>query len=169
MIWFYRLIFWPLFIFLLPGYLIKLWQRGGKWHIAERFGIIHPPAKKPGIKRVWLHAVSVGELNAVKTLLQRLKEKPGCEVMLSVTTTTARKLAEEKFKELYAYLFTFPIDLFSGCVFKKMQPDKLILMEGELWPETLQQAAKRNVGVYLINARISDRSFKRMMILKGPR
>jgi 3-deoxy-D-manno-octulosonic-acid transferase len=166
MIWLYRLFFWPMLLILLPAYLVKMFKRGGNWHLAERFGIVNPPAKKLGVKRLWLHAVSVGELNAVKVLLQQLKTRNDCEVMLSVTTTTARKLADEKFKELCAYIFTFPIDVFSGCVFKRMQPDKLILMEEELWPETLHQAAKRNVGVYLINGRVSDRSFKRMMALR---
>lgn len=167
MLFFYRLIFWPLFIILLPGYLIKLWRRGGKWHIKERFGIISPPDKIRGIKRLWIHAVSVGELNALKPLLQRLKADPVVEVVLSVTTTTAYRLAEEKFKDLYVYLFTFPIDLFSGCVFKRLKPEILVLMEGELWPETLHQAKKHNTQAYLINARLSDRSFGRMKLWRA--
>ncbi len=167
MIWLYRLIFWPIFILLLPGYLIKLWRRGGKWHIAERFGFVHPPKKQNGVRRIWVHAVSVGELNGVKPFLLKLKERPDVEVVLSVTTTTARKIAEEKMKELYAYLFTFPIDIFSGRTLRRLKADKLVLMEGELWPEMLVQAPKYGTQVYLINGRMSDRSFRRMMMGRG--
>lgn len=117
---------------------------------------------------MWIHAVSVGEVNALRPLLTAIKEIPGVEVALSVTTTTARALAEEKFKGLYVYLFTFPLDNCSARVLDRLQVNQLVLVEGELWPELLYNAHKRKVPVVLINARMSDRSYRRMRILSGP-
>lgn len=168
MIWLYRLLYWPFFVILLPRYIFRLWRRGGRWHIKERFGNIARIEKKPNVKRLWIQAVSVGELNSIKPLLQALKENPLVEVALSVTTTTARKLAEEKFKGLYCQLFTFPLDNFVSRIFRRLMPDRILLVDSELWPELLHQAKKRKVPVTLINARLSDRSYRRLRILTGP-
>lgn len=168
MIWLYRVLYWPIFVLLLPKYLSRLASRGGKWHLGERCGYIHPPTKKTGVKRLWIQAVSVGELNSLRPLLTALKENPGVEVVLSITTTTARKLAEEKFAGLYVYMFTFPLDNCSGRVMERLKPDQLLLVDSELWPELLYGAQKRRIPVVLINARLSDRSYKRMQFLSGP-
>ena len=136
--------------------------------MAERCGYIQPPTKKAGVKRLWIQAVSVGELNSLKPLLTLLKENPAVEVVLSVTTTTARKLAEEKFVGLYVYLFTFPLDNCSGRIMDRLKADQLMLVDSELWPELLHGAQKRKMPVVLINARISDRSYRRMRFLSGP-
>ncbi len=167
MIWLYRLLFWPLFLILLPNYMLRLWRRGGKWHLRERFGFIRPPARKAGVERLWLHAVSVGELNSIGPLLRELKNNPAVEVCLSVTTTTARAIAENKLKDFYTYLFTFPIDNFSPKALSRLNPDRIIFVEGELWPELLWQARKKNIPVYIIGARLSDRSFRRFSCFKG--
>lgn len=168
MIWLYRLLYWPMFVLLMPKYMWRLWRRGGKWHLKERFGIIHPPAKTPGVRRVWLHAVSVGELNSLRPMLQAMKEMPKVEVVLSVTTTTARALAEEKLAGFYSYLMTFPLDHCTPAVLARLQPDKIVLLDSELWPELLNAAYLRKVPVVIVNARLSDRSYARMRALPGP-
>lgn len=168
MIWLYRLLYWPMFVLLMPKYMGRLWRRGGKWHLKERFGFIHPPAKTPGVKRVWLHAVSVGELNSLRPMLQAMKEMPKVEVVLSVTTTTARALAEEKLAGFYSYLMTFPLDHCTPAVLARLQPDKIVLLDSELWPELLNAAYLRKVPVVIVNARLSDRSYARMRALPGP-
>lgn len=113
--------------------------------------------------RIWLQAVSVGELLAVGPLLKALKEE-GWEVYLTTTTSTGYALARERYAEGLVGLGYFPIDWwpFSARAWRRIEPDLVVLTEGERWPEHAHQARRRGVPVLSINARISDRSFGRM-------
>jgi len=169
MIWLYRILFFPALLLMLPGYLLRMWRRGGYGPgFSQRFGGgIALGAKRDGVKRVWLQAVSVGEMQAVAPLLGALKQRGDVEVYLTTTTSTGRKIALERYGEktgLAAGIGYFPLDwwLFSARAWRRAQPDLVILMEGERWPEHIAQARKRGVPVLAINARLSDRSFSRM-------
>jgi 3-deoxy-D-manno-octulosonic-acid transferase len=162
MIWLYRILFWPVFILLLPRYMYRLWRRKLPWHMGERFGKITPPQRKAGVRRIWIQAVSVGELRALRAFIDELGKNKGIEIVLSTTTTTGFEVARELYANKVAYLFSFPIDLFAKRVLQQIQPDRVILMESELWPELLYQANEAGIPVALINARVSDRSFKRL-------
>src|SRR5882757_10016193 len=135
----------------------------GFWH---RFGDVPPlPAKVPGAKRIWLQAVSVGEVLAIAPVLEAFKREAGVEVYLTTTTSTGYKLAKEKYGALTAGIGYFPLDwwAFSAAAWRKVAPDLAILMEGERWPEHVSQAQAHGVPVISINARMSDRSFKRSL------
>src|SRR5882757_2413047 len=135
----------------------------GFWH---RFGDVPPlPAKVPGAKRIWLQAVSVGEVLAISPVLEAFKREAGVEVYLTTTTSTGYKLAKEKYGALTAGIGYFPLDwwAFSAAAWRKVAPDLAILMEGERWPEHVSQAQAHRVPVISINARMSDRSFKRSL------
>ncbi len=166
MLWIYRLFFLPAMLLAAPFYLRRMLKRGGyRTGFGERFGggAALPP-KRPGVPRIWLQAVSVGEVLAMGPLLQRLTEGGRAEVFLTTTTSTGFALAREKFGAATVGIGYFPLDwwLFSRRAWKRVRPDLVLLAESELWPEHLAQAARRSVPVVLVNARLSDRSFRRL-------
>lgn len=162
---FYRVLYLPLLLIGLPFYLVRSWHRGehGKG-FRNRFGLIPnlcPKGKK--VKRIWIQAASVGELNAIQPLLQRLSDNGDIEIILTTNTSTGLRVIEEKLAKLTAWYGPFPFDFWacSTKAWSRIDPDLVVLMEGELWPEHIHQAKRRNVPVILINARMSDKSFKR--------
>lgn len=173
MLWLYRLLFLPLAVLAAPYYGWRMRRRGGYGaHFGQRFGATPElPAKRAGVRRVWLQAVSVGELLAVAPLLETWRREGGVEVYLTTTTSTGYALAEERYaaKGLVMALGYFPLDFWfcSARAWRAIAPDAVVVMEGERWPEHLFQAAKRGVPTVAVNARLSDRSFRRMRRL-GP-
>lgn len=165
MIWVYRLLFFPALLVLAPLYLWRMRKRGGYGAgFSQRFGADPGmPAKTPGRPRVWLQAVSVGEMLAIAPVLEALR-RDGAEVYLTTTTSTGHRLARERYAALVAGIGYFPIDAwpFVARAWKRVAPDLLILAEGERWPEHLRAAESRGVPVLSINARLSDRSFARL-------
>lgn len=165
MLWLYRLLFPPALIVLSPFYLLRMWRRGGyRGAFRQRFGG-HPKLKPkiPGLRRVWLQAVSVGEMFAISPLLEAL-HRDGVEVYLTTTTSTGFRIANDRYHGLTLGIGYFPIDWwpFAARAWSRIAPDLVILTEGERWPEHLRQARKRGVPVLSINARISDRGYARM-------
>lgn len=161
----YRILFLPALLLLLPKYLLRMWRRGGyREGFANRFGIVKDvPPRRKGVRRIWLQAVSVGEILAVIPLLKRLAARDDLEVVLTTTTSTGFALARERLPELTIWRGIFPLDFapFSARMFRCLQPDLTVLMEGELWPEHIHQARRRGIPVVLVNGRLSDRSFRR--------
>ncbi len=165
MIWIYRL-FFPLGLLLTaPYYLWRMRRRGGYgggfWH---RFGLPpRLPARSPGARRVWLQAVSVGEMLAVEPILRALKSD-GTEVVLTTTTSTGYRLAAERHAASVCAIAYFPIDWLPFCsrAWARISPDLAIVTEGERWPEHMRQAGNRGVPLLCVNARISDRSYRRL-------
>ncbi len=165
MIWLYRILFLPLLLLLAPYYLWRMRRRGGYTeNFSHRFGgtDLLPPKRK-GVHRIWLQAVSVGEMLAIAPLLEALKREGNSEVYLTTTTSTGHKLAKEKYGALTIGIGYFPLDfwVFSARAWRKITPDLCILMEGERWPEHVHQAKIRGVSIISVNARLSDRSFRR--------
>jgi 3-deoxy-D-manno-octulosonic-acid transferase len=167
----YRLLFLPAFILLLPYYLMRMWRRGGyAAGLSNRFGHTRGlPAKRPGVKRVWIQAVSVGELNAIGPLLGSLSSRESIEIVLTTTTSTGLRLARERYRQLVTWIGSFPIDFwpFSRLAWHQIQPDLILLMEGELWPEHIHQGWRRRVPIVVINGRLSERSFARQKRLSS--
>jgi 3-deoxy-D-manno-octulosonic-acid transferase len=166
-IWLYRLLFVPALLVLLPYYLWRMRRRGGYGeNFSQRFGGTDAlPAKSAAKKRIWLQAVSVGEMLAIAPLLEALQREGLAEVYLTTTTSTGFKLAREKYGSLTIGMGYFPLDFwpFSARAWNQVQPDLCILMEGERWPEHVHQAAARGVPVLGVNARLSDRSYRRSL------
>lgn len=137
------------------GYKKLLRDYLGAWDI--------PPIKQSNKKRIWIQAVSVGELRAISPLLNRLAEDKNIEIVLTTTTSTGYTLAKEQYTKYCLAIKGFPLDFFpiSRRVWKQLQPDIAILIDSELWPEHLHQAEKSNTPVLLVNARLSERSYRR--------
>jgi 3-deoxy-D-manno-octulosonic-acid transferase len=113
-------------------------------------------------KRIWIHAVSVGEVRSLKNLLETLKEKyKKKEIVLSVTTPTGYQFAKQQYKTLK--IINAPLD-FSFTIkkfIKKINPELLVLNELEIWPNWISITKKKKIPILLINGRISDPAFKR--------
>lgn len=165
MIWIYRLIFVPALLLAAPYYLWRMRRRGGYTeNFSHRFGGTDPlPPKVAGRMRVWLQAVSVGEMLAIAPLLEAFRRQGDTEVYLTTTTSTGYRQAKEKYAALTIGIGYFPLDFwaFSERAWWRVRPDLCILMEGERWPEHVHQAVTHGVPVLSVNARLSDRSFRR--------
>lgn len=165
MIWLYRILILPFLLVMSPYYVGRMLKRGGYGKdFSHRFGNVPAlPERRKGVKRIWIQAVSVGETEAVAPLLKKLKERKDVEVILTTTTSTAYKIIHDKYANLVTAYACFPIDFwfFSRRAWKRFNPTLAIQMEGELWPEHLHQARSRGVPVLLVNARLSDKSFRR--------
>ena len=166
MLWLYRLIFLPALVLAAPYYLRRMRRRGGySENFGHRFGVTPPlPPKRPGVRRIWLQAASVGEVLAIAPILEALRREPKVEVYLTTTTSTGYNLAKERCARLVLAVGYFPLDgwFFSRRAWRRVAPDLVILTEGERWPEHIRQAQVRGVPVVCINARISDRGYRRL-------
>jgi len=165
-LWLYRFLYPFALLVGAPFYLRRMWRRGGyREGFSQRFGHVPVlPAKRDGVNRIWLQAVSVGELLAVAPLLEAWARE-GHEVYLTTTTSTGHRLAHERYARLTIGIGYLPLDwwLFSRKTWAAVQPDIALLMEGERWPEHIAQAARCGVPVVCLNGRLSDRSFRRML------
>lgn len=171
MIWVYRILFLPVFILSIPYILWHAKRRGGyRKDLHHKFGNVPERASgRAGIKRIWIQAVSVGEIRAVKPLLDALAEQPQVELILTTTTSTGYRIAHETYQDLVAGIYYFPLDFVPFCkkAWARIQPDLCLLMEGELWPEHIHQAKRQNVPILLINARLSDKTYRLYQRLGG--
>jgi 3-deoxy-D-manno-octulosonic-acid transferase len=126
---------------------------------AERFGRVS--RKSPEKKCIWLHAVSMGEVNAAKTIIKELEAKfSDFEIVISTTTDTGFARAASLFSKDHQ-VFYFPFD-FSWAMhraFNNIRPAICLLMELEVWPNFVRLAKQFDAPVVVVNGRISDKSF----------
>lgn len=116
----------------------------------------------PG-KRVWIHAVSVGEVTAAAPIVTMLKEiRPDTRIIFSTSTETGQGLAKKLVTGADALIY-FPLDLPFAVsrMLNQARPDVFVLVETELWPNFLASCHARNIKVVLANGRISPRSFQK--------
>jgi len=127
----------------------------------ERRGLSEK-ARPPG-PLVWTHAASVGEAVSVLPLIEQLlKDRPNINVLVTTGTVTSAKMCADGLPE-GAFHQYMPVDRPSWVrrFFDHWQPDVILWVESEFWPNALQEIRQRHIPAALINARISDRSFKR--------
>jgi 3-deoxy-D-manno-octulosonic-acid transferase len=165
-IWLYRILFPLAALISAPYYLWRMLKRGGYGKNAGmRLGLWPKlPPKKVGTRRIWIQAVSVGEVVSISPLLEGLATEENIEVVLSCTTSTGLHVAQREHREKIIALGPFPIDWlpFSSRGWERIQPDLVAMVDSELWPEHMEQARKRNVPIVILNARLSDRTFLRL-------
>ncbi len=118
---------------------------------------------------VWFHAVSVGELNAISPLIENVRLlNPNLSVMISCTTEAGYSLAKNKTQntDISVIYFPFDIPLILNNLFNIINLKLVIIAETEIWPNLLHLCQKKNVPVILVNARLSDKSFRNYYLLK---
>jgi 3-deoxy-D-manno-octulosonic-acid transferase len=119
-------------------------------------------------KCIWIHAVSVGEVNATRLLVEELAKIPGdYEIVISATTDTGYARANAIYNgKLKVFYFPFDISWIMRKAFDNIRPDICLSMELEVWPNLTMIANKRNIPVVIVNGRLSDRSFPRYKLIK---
>lgn len=151
----------------LPFLLYRRIVEGKRAHLLQRAGRgtgAFPGAgflSNPSPARLWIHAVSVGEVNAIKPLVDALTLST-TQLWISTTTEAGQTLARKLF-ESKAKIFYFPLDWKWVCrrYLRKIRPAAVLLAETEIWPGFIMAASSLGVPVILVNGRISDRSFRR--------
>jgi 3-deoxy-D-manno-octulosonic-acid transferase len=146
-----------------PFILARMWWTGKlrtDWRARFGEGLVHPRTARP---RVLIHGVSVGEVNAVRGLVARLAaDRLRPEIFVSSTTETGFQRAQALFGRSHQVVRT-PIDFTFAMRhwLDRVQPDVLILVELELWPNMTRLAELRGIPVVVVNGRLSDRSIRR--------
>lgn len=157
-----RLLYTFALFLLLPWALLHLWLRARRQpayleHVAERFGCSDEHAGTP---LIWVHAVSVGETRAAEPLIKALRQRyPGHHILLTHTTPTGRQTGVELFRDgvsrcYLPYDFPFAVKRF----LRHFRPQVGIVMETEIWPNLIEHCHRRSIPVYLVNARMSEKS-----------
>jgi 3-deoxy-D-manno-octulosonic-acid transferase len=144
---------------------LKMWRRGN-WRVGygQRFGLYGPEIKDILGRRpvIWLHAVSVGEVGVCLHLLRALEPSlPGFQWVVSTTTSTGMgELRRRLPAHIPAIYYPSDLSLVVRRALNTIRPRAIILLEAELWPNLLWQAQDRDIPLFLVNARLSERSFK---------
>ncbi|TCW17008.1 lipid IV(A) 3-deoxy-D-manno-octulosonic acid transferase [Vibrio crassostreae] len=130
---------------------------GQRWK--EHFGIT---PQIQGKSPIWIHAVSVGESIAAIPIIKQLKQRDPNQAIIVTTTTSTGAEQIDKLGDLVEHRY-MPID-FSWCVrgyLKSVKPKQMLIMETELWPNTLHCVANAGIPISVLNARLSERSCQR--------
>jgi len=162
----YNLLFAIVYPFLLPGFLLRMLRRGG---YAARLGdrlALYPEGVRRALAEggfVWIHAVSVGEVQVAGQLMREWrKAEPDVRFCFSTTSSTGWKMAEKEVAGRDVLVYN-PLDFpnFVGSALAAVRPRAVVLTESEIWPNFIWAARRRRIPVFLVNARVSDRSAPR--------
>ena len=149
------LIFLPL---ILIAFVVQPKFKAGFW---EKLGFYKFNLDK-NKRTIFIHAVSVGEVNAVEEFVKRMrKDFPNDNIVISTTTKTGQEIANKKLSDVVNQITYFPYDFFFSVMsfLNKLKPDLIIIAETEIWPMFTYFANKKNIPLYIINGRISPHSY----------
>ena len=166
----YNLLFVVVYPFLLPGFLVRMLRRGGyAARFADRFALYPHSITRSfdpstmASAPVWIHAVSVGEVQVAGQLMREWRAvEPSVRFCFSTTSSTGWKMAEREVGPNDTLIYN-PLDFpnFVKSALKTVRPRAVILTESEIWPNFIRQAKKCGIPLFLVNARVSDRSAPR--------
>src|SRR6185437_7617658 len=126
---------------------------------------ILPDASRPTI---WFHAVSVGEINLLGTLVPAFRRRhPDWRIVVSSTTESGLAEARRRFTEHAVIAWPFDFSWSVRRSLNRVKPAAIVLVESELWPNFLRMAERMRIPVVLANARMSPRSFARLSRFAG--
>ena len=160
----YNILFTAGFLLSAPYYFLKMWRRGNwRKNFRQRFGH-YGSAIRAAITNsdvIWFHAVSVGEVNICTQLIKALEPRlPKLKIVVSTTTTTGMAELEKRLPSHILKIY-YPVD-FRRCVRRALavlHPVAIILVEAEIWPNFLWRAGELGIPVFMVNARLSERSY----------
>ncbi len=139
-----------------------LWQaiRKGKYRegFAAKFcGLV--PRRRGEETCLWVHAVSVGEVNLIRPLLERIQlQRPEWKCVLSTTTMTGMALARKRYPQLSVFYCPLDFSWAVAAAMRRIRPNVLVLAELELWPNLIAAARNHGAKVTVINGRLSEHS-----------
>ncbi len=160
------LILYPfLFLFLFYRILIKKEdpKRFKEKILSSHFNI----KKKNNSKLIWFHAASIGELKSIIPIIEQLNNKnENLNFLITTTTLSSGRLAEndlKRFNNIEHRYFPFDISFLIGKFLNQWKPDRIFIVDSEIWPNLILKAKQFKIPIALINARITARSFNRWM------
>ena len=164
----YNVLFAIVYPFLLPGFLLRMLRRGGyAARMGDRFALyperIVSAFKEGEGKFVWIHAVSVGEVQVAAQFMREWRQvEKDVRFCFSTTSSTGWRTAERVIAEGDILIYN-PLDFpsFVKSALKLVKPRAAVLVESEIWPVFIRTAKRYSVPVFLVNARVSDRSAPR--------
>ena len=164
--WFYNCLFPVVYLLMLPRFLVRMYRRGGyRRGFLQRLALYERPLRErlQGQGRIWVHAVSVGEvLVALRFMAAYRARRPGAAFILTTATSTGHAVAAKQLAPADVLLY-FPAD-FPPVIrraIRILNPLALVLVESELWPNLIRQMQQGRRPIMLLNARLSDRSYRR--------
>ena len=131
------------------------YREGWKEKLLGRAGLSAPRGR-----RIWVHAVSVGEVSCAVPLVAALDELDGVEVVVSTTTETGQAVARKRFGRERVFYCPFDFAHAVSAAFDRVRPEVLVLVELEIWPNMIAEARRRKVPAVVVNGRMSQRSFR---------
>lgn len=162
----YNILFTIFFVVSSPYYFYRM-QRRGNWEkgFRQRFGKYDSKFKQAITNRhtLWMHAVSVGEVNVCTQLIRELEPRlPNMKIVVSTTTTTGMQQLQQKLPRHISTIY-YPIDFRSVVrrALSAIHPQAIILVEAEIWPNFIWRARALGTPLFLVNARLSERSYPR--------
>ena len=162
----YNILFIIFFVLSAPYYFMRM-RRRGNWlpGFGQRFAKYDASLKQALTNRhvIWLHAVSVGEVNLCTQLIRALEPRvPNLKIVVSTTTTTGMAELRRRLPTHVSKIY-YPVDRrkFVNRARATINPTAIVLVEAEIWPNFLWRAQRLGIPVFLANARLSDRSFPR--------
>jgi 3-deoxy-D-manno-octulosonic-acid transferase len=162
----YNILFIIFFVLSAPYYFWRM-RRRGNWrpNFNQRFGKYDASLKQALTNRhvIWIHAVSVGEVNLCTQIIRALEPRvPNLKIVVSTTTTTGMAELRRRLPTHVSKIY-YPVDRrkFVNRALATINPEAVVLVEAEIWPNFLWRAQKLGIPVFLANARLSDRSFPR--------
>jgi 3-deoxy-D-manno-octulosonic-acid transferase len=161
----YNILFTIFFVLSSPYYFRRM-RRRGNWRpgFRERFGHYDSNLKQALTNRqvIWIHAVSVGEVNLCTQIIRALELRlPNVKFVVSTTTTTGMAELRRRLPTHISKIY-YPVDR-RKCVGRALavtNPEAIVLVEAEIWPNFLWRARDLKIPVFLANARLSDRSLR---------
>jgi 3-deoxy-D-manno-octulosonic-acid transferase len=159
----YNILFTLGFCVSAPFYFLKMWRRGS-WRrgFSERFGRYRTKTKQAITNRhvLWMHAVSVGEVNLCTHLVRAIEQRlPNLKIIVSTTTSTGMGELHKKLPSHIEKIY-YPIDRFARRAVITLNPEAIVLIEAEIWPNFLWAAYDKRIPTFLVNARLSQKSYR---------
>ena len=161
----YNILFLTFFTLSSPYYFWRMLRRGN-WRtgFGERFGEYDTKLKQALTNRhsLWLHAVSVGEVNICTHLIRALEPRlPNAKIVVSTTTTTGMGELKRKLPTHVSKIY-YPVDRWKYVSRAQtlIKPEAIILVEAEIWPNFIWRAQQQRIPLFLVNARLSERSYR---------
>lgn len=164
----YNVLLFVAAVFAVPFYGAKMVLTGKyRQSFGPKFGRISPALASlmqgEGELRIWVHAVSVGEVTAAAPIVTALRSRfPKACIVLSTSTETGQEMARKLATDATVHIY-YPLDI--PCVIRKVidqvRPDIFVPVETELWPNFIRLCRARGTRIVMANGRISPRSYRR--------
>ena len=122
--------------------------------------------RKDETKLIWFHAASIGEFKSIIPIIEELIKIDYIEILITTTTLSSGNLAEKKYKnfeKIHHRFIPLDINFLIEKFFKEWRPDRIILVDSEIWPNLILTAKKNKIPLALINARLTKKTFSRWM------